>query len=148
MRSPACTLTRTHTPTAVTKSLAQPPPHSHGLLAAPPLPPVRTRWSSTPPPQLLLHVHQSPQHLRPKRKERSACSLGPLQRRMRGMVVRREVEVVCQGATPSLHLDTPKRVRGETHLSNNCMTTVSSTCGSDIRLPNTASPDMLVTRLL
>lgn len=144
MRSPACTLTRTRTPTAATKSLARPPPHSHGLLAAPPPPPAWTRWSSTPPPRLLLLVRRSPRRLWPTRKQRSACSPGPLQRQMGGMVVQREAEAVCRGATPSLHPDAPKQVRGESHLSNNCVTTVSSTCGSDIRLPNTASPAMFL----
>lgn len=123
MHSPLCILARTNTPTAVTRSRGRPPPHSHRLLAGHRPLPASTRWSSMPPPRLPLHARQSLHSLQPRWiAQQRARFPGLLQRRAGGTDVWRGAEAVCQGATPSLHQDTAKQVRGDTHLACDCIT--------------------------
>ena len=107
----------THILTVGTRSPVQHRLRNHNPLAARLPPQVWTpspRQSSTPTPRLLHHVHPNLKASQPRETAQvwARCP-DPPQNRRGGMDGLREEEEVCQGVTPSLHLDTHRQVRKE-----------------------------------
>ena len=146
---------RIHTLTVGTRSPVRRRPRNHDPLAAR-LPPrawtPSLRRSSTPSPRLLLHVHRNHQASRPRERAQvwARCPDPPQSRRggtdgWREEEEEEEEEEVCQGVTPSLHLDAHRQVRREVtpvrwvYINTVSQHTCSYCCCSCVILDHTTS---------